>query len=410
MRMLSRATSFDRILFVADVNIGDAIMIQQSVKVLRYYFQKARIDYLCNKLGGILVAAIPGADHVYPVFKGRGMPTKDDLTNVREIVKQGSYSVIFNLCPFLAKKDLQNSGRVIQLYMPFISYIIRLWKLKAEQLHVSYTIYKFLQGFLAPFCEVKEIHHLSEADNLPLNSFKGNSIYLTTEAIQQAEEFLVMHHLSRANRLLFFNPNAASPYTLIPIELQIQVLKQILESEDIHGVLLGSDHSNRSIERTIIAVLPEAFRNKVVVVPRVPLSVYAALIDACDLFLSSDTGPVHISASWKVALSENHSLRNRTAVVTVFGASDSRMYGYDSEQRNHMPSNQQAPSKVFSALAPCRNITCINKLGKSCKEVRCFHGLRAEEISGYVISYFRKLRNQGQGSLEFNKPLKGSMH
>jgi ADP-heptose:LPS heptosyltransferase len=396
-------------LFVADVNIGDAITNQQAVKVARGCFPKARIDYLCNKWSGDLVAAIPGADHVYAVFEGSGTPSKEDLANIRDIIRRGSYSVIFNLCPFLAKRELQIRGPVFQLYRPMISYIIRLWKLKADRLHISYTLYTFLGKLLTPFCEAKEIQDLSEAGSPAFDSFKGNSIYLTRDAISQAEGFLATHDLLGARRLLFFNPNAASPYAQMPMELQIQVLKQLSGSEYINGVLLGTGHSDRSIERTIIAMLPEVYRTKVVVVPQISLGVYAALIDACDLFLSSDTGPVHISASWKVALSGNDSLRNRTAIVTVFGASDSRMYGYDSEQPHHMPANQQAPSKAFSAPAPCRNIMCINKLGKSCEEVRCFTGLRAQDISGYVISYFRKLRDQGQGQLEPSKPLRGAM-
>src|SRR5512137_662343 len=51
-RRLGRVKSFDRILFVADVNIGDAITNQQAVKVARGCFPKARIDYLCNKWSG----------------------------------------------------------------------------------------------------------------------------------------------------------------------------------------------------------------------------------------------------------------------------------------------------------------------------------------------------------------------
>ena len=57
-----------------------------------------------------------------------------------------------------------------------------------------------------------------------------------------------------------------------------------------------------------------------------------------------------------------------------------------------MPGNQFAPAKAFVADAPCRNVTCINKLAKSCKEVRCFHNLDANEISDYIISYIKFLK------------------
>jgi Glycosyltransferase family 9 (heptosyltransferase) len=204
---------------------------------------------------------------------------------------------------------------------------------------------------------------------------------------------LKRQNLAHRERLVFLNPDGTCKYSQIPLSLQIQIIGRLLESENINAVLIGGGHSDVEVEERIIASLPGTSRRKLFVVPPQPLPVFAAIIDACDMFVSGDGGPVHIAAAKKVPISKHDSLRNCTAVVSIFGASDSRMYGYDSELPDHVPSYQNAPSKVFVGSAPCRNITCINKLGKTCKEVRCFQGLEANVIASYIKSYCHDLRS-----------------
>ena len=87
--LLGRVRNWNRILVVSDVNIGDAVTLQQSVVVLKHRFPQARIDYICNRYGGRLVSALPQADHVFAVVEGRGVPSQDDLILIRDIVERG---------------------------------------------------------------------------------------------------------------------------------------------------------------------------------------------------------------------------------------------------------------------------------------------------------------------------------
>ena len=50
------------------------------------------------------------------------------------------------------------------------------------------------------------------------------------------------------------------------------------------------------------------------------------------------------------------------------------MSGYDSTAPGFLPAWQDAPSAAFLSHAPCRNITCLNKLHKTCRNPRCFEG------------------------------------
>jgi hypothetical protein len=136
------------------------------------------------------------------------------------------------------------------------------------------------------------------------------------------------------------------------------------------------------------SISDERLRKKIAIVNHIPIDAYGAIIDSCDVFIAGDGGPLHFAATRKLDV-DGKELRNRTAILTVHGATDSRIYGYDSQLPNHTRANQDAPSKVFAAQPSCRNITCVNKWGKFCKTVRCFDGLEPSTISDYVISYLK---------------------
>jgi ADP-heptose:LPS heptosyltransferase len=393
---MKNVASFDKILVIVDVNIGDAIIVQESVKVLRHYFPNSCIDYICNHTGGELLSGVSAADNVHNVLRGSGLMSSEDRKTFREIIDRNKYTVILNFFPFLEREDIPPWLDIVHLYVPFASHIIYSWKLNKERFHISVAINDFLNSMLS---ELRK--NAKGRIRTKLNGeagpavFKGNSIYLTHDSIDEARAFLAKHNLSAYDHLVYFNPNATSVYTQIPFQLQVQVIKQILTSKDIHSLLLGTGVPVPGIDQKIINELPHELRKKITVVPKLSIGVFAALIDACDVFISGDTGPLHIAASRKKAISSNEIMRNSTAVVSIFGATDSRMYGYDSFLPYHLPSNQNAPSRVFAGYAPCRNITCINKAGKTCKTIRCFDGLDAKIISDYVKNCLQEVHHLG---------------
>jgi ADP-heptose:LPS heptosyltransferase len=278
---------------------------------------------------------------------------------------------------------------MIQLYMPLAAYVLRSWKLNKIR-HISYLARAFVAEFIGPI----DSRH-SNADRVGGYAWKlnTNSVYLSRDSISNARAFLDARGLNIGSGIVFFNPDATSQFGQIPFEVQSTLLRQIAELKHISAILLGRAYTNVDIERSLLSTLPEALRKKVYVVPHIQIEAYTALIDASDMFISGDTGPLHIAACRKLA-QDGRGLRNKTAVIAIYGATDSRMYGYDSEQPFHAPANQDAPSRSFSAPAPCRNITCVNKFGKSCAEVRCFDHLPVDEIFEYIASYFKKLSGE----------------
>jgi hypothetical protein len=175
----------------------------------------------------------------------------------------------------------------------------------------------------------------------------------------------------------------------MPFESQARLLGLLASgtSPDI-TILLGAGHTEAGIGERLAGTIPSPFRSKVRIIPRtMPLEVFSALIDFADVFISGDTGPLHLAAARRYSRSGRHQFRNRTAVLSFFGATMPRMSGYDSVRPGYLPANQDAPSWCYQAGSPCRNITCLNKMFKTCKTVRCFEHVDAAGLSTLVAGY-----------------------
>ncbi len=390
-RQLFKTKSFNSILVVVDINIGDAVLLQNSISAVRNYFPGARIDYMCSQKGGELLPRIPSADNVYNVFTGGGVPSPKDAGVVRDIVITNEYSLILNFSPFVSKGMLSYGANVLQMYIPLSAYILNLWRVKAEQMHFSEIAYAFLEEFLSPLEVPASGNALEIVNNRENLASVGNVVYVQREDIRAANEFLLTRGVMPFDRLMMFNPDVTVKYSMIPFEAQAKILENILKTDEVDYALIGAAYFKKGIENDLVAAMPAELRKRIIIVPYMSLGTYTALIDMCDVFLTGDTGPLHIAASRKKPIDKSDSLRNRTAVVSVIGPTDSRMFTYDSEKPGHMPACQDAPSRVFVGQAPCRNITCLNKTGKTCKEIRCFTNIDPDEISSYIVSYFRYL-------------------
>ena len=393
-RQIMKIKNVDKILIVVDVNIGDSVIMQESVKVLRFYYPNAVIDYACSRIGAELLNGIEGADNVFDIFTGRGVPSMSDEEILYRHVDNNKYSIVLDLSPFIKTNKLPGNTILIKIYFLFALYILRLWRVNDNNMHISPALHNFLHQLFNPFFYKKYSNYFAGLDHEQVPLFEGNTVYVKHKDAEDAKRFLFSNNIFPGEKLLFCNPDSTSKYTQVDIKTHAHIIRESLESGNVDRVLLGAGISYKGIEKNIVALIPPKLRKKAIVVPQMAIGVYTALIDFCDAFVSGDSGPLHIAASKKEFLSPLYKPRNKTLVVSIFGATDSRTYGYDSHLRSHIPANQDAPSKVFLSKAPCRNITCINKWGKSCKVIRCHTGRNPKEISDYIVAYFRSVKHE----------------
>ncbi len=367
-RQFKRTKKLEKILVAADLNIGDAIIAQGAVSAIRDILPDARIDCVVKKTASSLIQGNPQITNLFSLYEGAPYPNEMDIEGLSAIAAGEDYDLVINFSPMVddrvfGKKNVVN-------YSMMAAELIRNESRQGEVVNnVIYRSHKFMG----------EIFRDMVAPDFG-RKFKGAEVYISDEALNQGKKFLADHGVSKDDPVVLFNPDASAKFTRMPFEFQLSLLKQLCGMNC--SVLLGAGHVEKLIEHELMFSLPPEHRRKITLVPpSTGLDVYTALIDFSDVYITGDTGPLHVAAARKFSRETGSSLRNRTAVLSVFGGTPSHIYGYDSESPGYFPANQDAPSKVFVAGNNCRNITCINKMAKTCKEVRCFQSLDPAEIA-----------------------------
>jgi ADP-heptose:LPS heptosyltransferase len=380
--VVRRVKAFRRFLVIADIHIGDAVLTQPALTAVRDFFPDAEVDFVVSAATASLVEGHPEATRVLPVFSGGMFPSPADVAAIREIVREGRYDLCLSFSTLLEPEDQAVPSQPFLSIASHGATIVRNESDPARINHFSYQDYQFVRGELSVVARpVREAR------------YPGTRTILADEAIEGARRFAAEAGLSSGAPVVMVNPDGASPFTRMPFESQVALLGRIAGDTDADAtILLGSGHTDEGVGQRLVDRLPAVPRAKVrIIPPALPLADYAALIDLADVFITGDTGPLHLAAARRYSRSGSHRFRNRTAVLSYFGATMPRMSGYDAFQPGYLPTNQDAPSWCFLAGSRCHNITCINKLYKTCRVVRCFERLDVAALASVVVSHLAGL-------------------
>lgn len=387
-RVVRGFKSFRSFLVVPDIHIGDAVMSQSALTALRDFFYEARVDYVVNRTAYPLIEGNPEATHVLPFFSNGSFPSSADLLDLRGMIQRGGYDLVLNFCPYINEKDMGLNGDRMLNFLTYAPTIVRNEKRPSEINHFAFQTYRFSWELLSLVAEPHRPEH-----------FMGLRLTLGDRAVEEAQRFAAGADLTDGLPVIMFNPDAASPFTRMPFKKQAGLLARIARLNT--AVLVAAGHTETGIGKRLIAFLPHSLRSEVRIVPAsLSLEAFTALIDICDVFVTGDTGPLHLAAARKSSRSGRYKFRNRTAVLSFFGATPARMSGYDSFQPGYLPANQDAPSWSYTARNPCRNITCLNKIFKTCRTIRCFDEVDEEGIAGLLDAYLRTLSHRQSSRLE----------
>lgn len=380
LKNIRSVPQFKKILVIPDIHIGDAVMLQGAVHAFRDFFPDARIDYVIKKSVASLIGGNPAISNLYPVFTGAVFPETSDVESIQKLVRQNQYDLCFNCSPFFEDGRLFPKG---QKFLDFMTAAPQLARNEIDRTGINHFLF---QSYLFVEKLLKET-----VSSRPQKPFLGVPVTLSDEAFERAKTFLRDSGLPPEKPLVFLNPDTASRFTLVPFEYQAALLKGFLEMDC--GILLGTAFTFKDMEKRLLGTLSADERKRVFVVPpTLPIDAYAALVDFADVFVSGDTGPLHIAAARKYSRSGDVQFRNRTFVISIFGATPARMSGYDSTNPLFPPANQDVWSKTYVSESPCRNITCVNKMAKTCQKVRCYEKLDVGIIVGDIQKHLQTLK------------------
>lgn len=372
---LAGIESPDNILIVADLNIGDAILTQSCVSAVRDFFPTARIDYVIGRAAAALVTENAEVTNVFPLFRHAPQPSAGDINRLGCAMSEFPYDIVFNFCPYVGRHWLAQHVPTVVDYTYLAGQMVAGNDRGTSICHIMYCIHRFMHILFRPRWS-------------PSRSrlFRGVNLTLSRTASRQAEEFLQAKNLAHEQSLHLYNPDASSRFTRLPLAEQVSLLEGL--STLPGSGLLAAGHSWPGIEHILLAQLSPQARAHWTLVPRtMSIDAFAALIDHCQLYLSPDTGQLHLAAARKQSACGSRRFRNKTAVWGIFGATPGRLYGYDSKRTGYMAANQDAPSRIYTGTPTCRNLTCINKAAKTCPNVHCFDHLSVANIIADAHAY-----------------------
>lgn len=360
---ICKQSSLKKVLIISDLNIGDAVNIQTAALFLKNIGAN-HIDYAINKTAYPLIKHNPYISNVFAIFDRANFVSTDEIIYLNNTINQNNYDLILNFCPFLNKQSI--TGKNFINYIGLSIYVANnYFNQRALFTHITYAINTYLNKIF----------------NTNL-AFQKNYLYLSSYSVQQAKR--LHEKIPKNHKTIFFNIDATSIYTLIPIKLQLCILEQLSNLKNV-SIILSASFSQNNLQEKIYSLL----KNKehiTLLNKTLPIDTFAALIDFCDCFISSDTGSLHIASCYKFD-EYGSPLRNKTAIFSIFGATPAMIYAYDSQKKNFLKSSQNALSKVYISNNTCKNITCINKAAKKCKKVRCFHGIDYKDIVSDIKTY-----------------------
>ena len=168
--------------------------------------------------------------------------------------------------------------------------------------------------------------------------FLGVRTTIGDAAVAEAARYAAEAGVSPGSRVVMVNPDGACRFTLLPFQEQASLLERLAFTTAPETlILLGAGHSWSGVGQRLLDAVPDALRGKLRIIPKqMSLEAYAALMDLADVFITGDTGPLHLAAARRYSRSGRHQFRNRTAVLSLFGATVPRMSGYDSHQPGYL--------------------------------------------------------------------------
>ena len=164
-------------------------------------------------------------------------------------------------------------------------------------------------------------------------------LYLSTEQVRNAAEVVgdIKKRSSVAPeraRLLVVATDTTSVVTRPPVDLLTASLSQALRQCPELVVCILQGYTDPGAALKLFEALKSAFDGRVFLMPAEPkprLLDVAAFIDQADIFVTGDTGLMHLAVTFKKIIEDDATLyypHNGTRIIALFGGTNPGLYGY----------------------------------------------------------------------------------
>ncbi len=269
--------------------LGDLVMSTAAIADLKNHFPQAKITALCLSNVAPLLENNPNIDVIITYKKPSGWIHRFNHFDVIQDIQSGEYDLGILFTNSFSSALWFWRGRV--KYRLGFKDSMRSWLLSKA---VPMPTKKNEQHLVTTYKQILEPLGIPISNTSP-------QLYLTKEEIQTAKEFLAFKGITLEKDLILgINPGAAygSAKCWLP-ERFVEVTQQLLHRNSLQVIYFG-DQAGTSLVDAICQELPK--ERVINLAGKTSLRELIALIKCCSVFLTNDSGPMHIAAALKVPL------------------------------------------------------------------------------------------------------------
>lgn len=298
------------------------------------------VDILCNHLQATLLEHDPRINAIIAIDESllptaeegtwkRGVFLSPEAAKLAEHLRQQDYTAVL---PFFF-----GPGFFYVLHMPVLFLnVAEVWQLMADlhsfkDISMPKIVRHIVNKLFTKRMRAKRVPAPCIDEPIPL--------YLCPEHLQEAARYeawiKARAGIAQEHRpLLLVAPDTSSSITRPPTSLLMQGIADALQRDPRLLVEILPGYTDKQAARSLWLALSADFPGRVLLLPdepRMSLLELAAFIDQCDIFLTGDTGTMHLAAAYKVlppTASSDLLPRNATKIIALFGGTHPYFHGY----------------------------------------------------------------------------------
>ncbi|MFH1593023.1 MAG: lipopolysaccharide heptosyltransferase II [Candidatus Woesearchaeota archaeon] len=336
---------YKKLLLVAPPGIGDTVMLTPAIRELRKRFPTTKIYCICTKWSSDILSSDPNVDELIRL-DDKKFTSKSPLNLIR-------------LIRLLRKYHFDVAVSFLMLTWPLITYFagipVRVGpELKNEGFALTKkSKYHLNKHVVENFLSVVSLLGAEITSKTP-------KIFLSKEDKDFSEEFITRNRLKKEKLIGISavggrNPGSFTPSKIWPKENFKELCKQLEKVYNPTFIFFGDKYDSETSE-----YISKDLKKAHVLCGKTTLRQAAALIEKCNLFITPDSGLMHIAGAVN------------TRVIGLFGPTNPNLYFPFSEK------NRFLWKKID--CSPC----FATKEIKKCNSNRCMQAIQPEEVFNLI--------------------------
>lgn len=330
---MSKLKSINKIAIRIPNWIGDAVLSTPFLYFTRKYFPESKIYLIMRKKVKDVFLHNPWYDKII-IIKGKGV-----FINIREGIELKKYKFdVFFILPdsFSSALNAYFTGAKIRAgyKKECRDFMLNLGlNQPTKVIHRTYKYLNILKEFLVKHCDVNS--SAIEKD------FKKNakvSIFFTKQELQKGK--MLLKNIKR--KIIGINPNASAQSRRWFKERFAQLADRIIKELKYNVIFFGNKEERNYVNELLKLMTQKAYN----MAGKTSLREYVAILKHLDLFITNDTGPMHLANAVG------------TPVIAIEGAADVRETGMFNKSKKIYINKNLPCSPCVKNVCPY-NLECL---------------------------------------------------